>query len=71
MSDYTDKALALSLQARVDELEHILRGFDRCSRHLWHYVDAVEKMPNEYEWQNVRDMAWEMVDPDGPRNPNR
>ena len=60
-----------TLALRIAELESILRGFDRCSRDLWHYVRAVDGRPSDGEWRSVVDMAWEMVDPDGFRNPNR
>ena len=67
----TDKAMVLTLQARIAELERILRHFDQYSMHLWHYVKAIDGLPSQDEWANVRDMTWEMVDPYGPRNPNR
>ena len=67
----TDKANILSLQIRVDELEHMLRHFDRASMDLHHYVRAVEGMPTADEWQLIREQISEMVDPYGPRNPHR
>jgi hypothetical protein len=67
----TDKATILSLQGRVEELEHILRHFDRASMDLHHYVRAVEGRPTVAEWELIREQIQEMVDPYGPRNPNR
>jgi hypothetical protein len=67
----TDKATILSLQARVDELEYILRHFDRASMDLHHYVRAVDGIPDRGEWLMIRGQIAEMVDPYGPRNPNR
>jgi hypothetical protein len=67
----TDKANILSLQCRVDELEHMLRHFDRASMDLHHYVRAVDVLPDAGEWQLIREQIAEMVDPYGPRNPHR
>jgi hypothetical protein len=67
----TDKATILSLKARVEELEHMLRHFDRASMDLHHYVRAVDGMPTQDEWALIREQIQEMVDPYGPRNPNR
>jgi hypothetical protein len=67
----TDKATILSLQARVDELEHMLRHFDRSSMHLLHYVRGITGGPDMSEWQLVVEQVQDMVDPYGPRNPNR
>ncbi len=60
-----------ALQLRVDELEHMLRHFDRASMDLHHYVRAVDGLPTVGEWQLIREQIAEMVDPYGPRNPNR
>ena len=60
-----------ALALRVTELEHILRHFDRTSMDLHHYVRAVQGTPDPDEWQLVKDQVKEMVDPYGPRNPNR
>jgi hypothetical protein len=60
-----------ALALRVTELEHILRHFDRASMDLHHYVRAVDGLPTEGEWQLIREQIAEMVDPYGPRNPNR
>jgi hypothetical protein len=67
----TDKALLLALQHRIEEVEYILRHFDRSSMHLYHYVKAIDGLPTPDEWQIIREQAWDMVDPYGPRNPNR
>ena len=67
----TDKAVILSFQVQVRELEHVLRHFDRASMDLHHYVRAVEGHPTPVQWQMIRDQIAEMVDPYGPRNPNR
>ena len=56
---------------RVTQLEEILRHFDRTSMDLHHYVRAVDGMPTPDEWQLIREQIKEMVDPYGPRNPNR
>ena len=56
---------------RVTQLEHILRHFDRASMDLHHYVRAVDGLPTADEWQLIREQIKEMVDPYGPRNPNR
>jgi hypothetical protein len=67
----TDKTLLLSARLRIEELEHILRHFDRASMDLHHYVRGVDGMPTADEWQLIRAQIAEMVDPYGPRNPNR
>jgi hypothetical protein len=56
---------------RVTQLEHILRHFDRASMDLHHYVRAVDGLPTADEWQLICEQIKEMVDPYGPRNPNR
>ena len=60
-----------ALALRVTELEHILRHFDRASMDLHHYVRHVIGTPDPDEWQLIREQIEEMVDPYGPRNPNR
>jgi hypothetical protein len=67
----TDKAVILSLEVRVKELEHMLRHFDRTSMDLHHYVRAVDTLPDAGQWQLIREQISEMVDPYGPRNPHR
>lgn len=67
----TDKATLIAKQLRIDELEHILRHFDRSSLHLHHYVRAIDGLPNPDEWQLIREQIADMVDPYGPRNPHR
>ena len=67
----TDKATILSLQVRVEELEHMLRHFDRSSMHLLHYVRGITGRPNAAEWQLVVEQVEDMVDAYGPRNPHR
>ncbi len=68
---YTDKALLLAARHRIEELEYILRHFDRTSMDLHLYVRAVEGMPTPEQWELIRAQIWEMVDAYGPRNPNR
>ena len=67
----TEKAQLLSARMRIQELEHILRFFDRTSMDLHHYVRAVEGMPDGVQWGLIREQIAEMVDAYGPRNPNR
>ncbi len=73
MSDSVPYALteAGAVALRVTQLEHILRHFDRASMDLHHYVRAVDGLPTVGEWQLIREQIAEMVDPYGPRNPNR
>jgi hypothetical protein len=66
----TDKALILSLQGRVEQLEYILRHFDRASMNLHLYVKGIHGMPTAVEWVLIREQIWDMVDPYGDRNPN-
>jgi len=54
---------------RIEELEHMLRHFDRTSMDLHHYVRAVEGQPTPEQWQIIREQIAEMVDAYGPRNP--
>jgi hypothetical protein len=56
---------------RVAQLEYILRHFDRASMDLHHYVRAVDGLPSVGEWELIREQIAEMVDPYGPRNPDR
>ena len=67
----TERGELLAKRARITELEHILRHFDRASMDLHHYVRAVDGLPTVGEWQLIREQIEEMVDPYGPRNPNR
>ena len=67
----TERGELLAKRLRIDELEHTLRHFDRASMHLFHYVNAVDGMPTADEWQLVKEQIADMVDPYGPRNPNR
>ena len=67
----TEKAELYACRLRVLELEHICRFFDRTTRDLYHYVRAVDGIPDDDQWQLIREQIDEMVDPYGPRNPNR
>ena len=67
----TEKAQLLSSRLRIEELEHILRHFDRTSMDLHHYVRAVEGLPTPVQWQMIREQISEMVDAYGPRHPYR
>jgi len=67
----TEKAELLAARLRIAELEHILRHFDRSSMHLYHYIHSVIGRPDADEWQSIKEQIDEMVDPYGPRNPNR
>jgi hypothetical protein len=60
-----------AMAMRVVELEKVLRHFDRASMDLHLYVRAVEKHPTPEQWQIIVEQIREMVDPYGPRNPNR
>ena len=67
----TDRAALLTKQLRIDELEHVLRHFDRTTMDLHLYVRSIDGMPNAAEWELVRQQIADMVDPYGPRNPHR
>ncbi|HEY7823963.1 MAG TPA: hypothetical protein VIG24_14060 [Acidimicrobiia bacterium] len=67
----TERAHLLAKQLRIEELEHILRHFDRTSMDLYHYARAVEGVPSREQWDLVKAQIDEMVDPYGPRNPHR
>lgn len=67
----TDKAHVLSLSARVEELERILRHLDRHSLDLWLYVDHVSGVPDAEEWTIVKDLIREVRDAYGLRTPDR
>jgi hypothetical protein len=73
MSDSVPYSLteAGAVALRVTQLEYILRHFDRASMDLHHYVRGVDGLPTPDEWQLIREQIKEMVDPYGPRNPNR
>lgn len=61
----------LAMRLQIDELQRVLRHFDRASMDLHHYVRAVEGQPSSTQWQMIRDQIADMVDPYGPRNPHR
>lgn len=67
----TDKANVLAAYVRIDELEHMLRHFDRASMHLLHYVRSIDGVPDREQWQLVIEQVKDMVDPYGPRNAYR
>ena len=67
----TDKALVLSLSARVEELERILRHLDRHSLDLFLYADSLPAVPDRYEWMVVKDLVREVRDAYGLRTPDR
>lgn len=73
MTDYEPPAEVALIGARfrIEELERILRHFDRASLHLLHYVRAVDGLPDADTWRMVVEQIEEMTDPDGPRNPYR
>ena len=65
------ETLIETLEGRIAQLEKMLRHFDRASMDLHLYVRGVVGMPTRVEWQLIREQIEEMVDPYGPRNPNR
>ena len=67
----TDRAHVLSLSARVEELERILRHLDRHSLDLFLYVESLPAQPDRYEWSVVRDLIREVRDAYGLRTPDR
>jgi len=67
----TERGELLAKRLRIEELEHILRHFDRTSMDLHHYVRGVEGQPTPQQWQIIREQIAEMVDAYGPRNPHR
>ena len=67
----TERGELLAKRLRIQELEHVLRHFDRTSLDLHHYVRAVDGQPTAEQWQIIREQIAEMVDAYGPRNPNR
>jgi hypothetical protein len=67
----TDKAMLLSLTFRVEELEKVLRHFDRATMDLHLYAKTVEGHPTQDQWLLIRDQIAEMVDAYGPRHPYR
>lgn len=67
----TVQAQLLGARARIEELEHILRHFDRSSLNLYLYIQSIEGLPDAASWQLVREQVDEMVDPYGPRNFSR
>ena len=60
-----------ALALRVAELEHTIRHFDKATMDLHLYIQAVVGQPDAGEWQVVMEMAKEIVDAYGPRNPHR
>ena len=67
----TDKAQVLSLSARVEELERILRHLDQHTLDLFLYVESLPVQPDRYEWSVVRDLIREVRDAYGLRTPDR
>ncbi|HEY7822820.1 MAG TPA: hypothetical protein VIG24_08310 [Acidimicrobiia bacterium] len=67
----TERGELLAKRLRIEELEHILRHFDRTSMTLFHYIRSIDGLPTADEWQVIREQIDEMVDPYGPRNPHR
>ena len=67
----TDRAHVLSLSARVEELERILRHLDRHSLDRFLYVESLPVQPDRYEWSVVRDLIREVRDAYGLRTPDR
>jgi hypothetical protein len=60
-----------ALAVRITELEGMLRYFHRACMDLHHYVRVIDGRPSGMEWILIREQIEEMVDPYGPRNPNR
>ena len=67
----TDRAHVLSLSARVEELERILRHLDRHSLDLFLYAKSLSAVPDRYEWMVVKDLIREVRDAYGLRTPDR
>lgn len=67
----TDKARALSLSVRVQELEAMLRHLDRHTLDLFLYVHSLGGAPDRYEWMVVKDLIREVRDAYGLRTPDR
>lgn len=67
----SERGELVAKRLRIEELEHILRHFDRTSLDLSLYVKSIDGMPNAAEWELVRQQIADMVDPYGPRNPHR
>lgn len=67
----TERGELIAKRLRIEELEHILRHFDRMSMDLYHYTRAIDGVPTKEQWQLVKDQIDEMVDPYGPRHPYR
>ena len=67
----TDKAAVLSLSARIEELEAILRHLDRHTLDLWLYATSLPAQPDRYEWSVVIDLIREVRDGYGLRTPDR
>lgn len=67
----SERGELVAKRLRIEELEHILRHFDRTSLDLSLYVKSIDGMPNAAQWELVRQQIADMVDPYGPRNPHR
>lgn len=66
----TMKAELLAKRLRIEDLEHILRAYNRMTMDLYHYARAIDGMPTREQWDLVKAQIDEMVDPYGPKNPN-
>lgn len=66
----TERGELVAKRLRIEELEHILRHFDRTSMTLFHYTKNIDGLPTADEWKVIREQLDEMVDPYGPRNPH-
>ena len=66
----TERARLLGAEARIADLEKMLRHFDRSSMHLLHYTRSLDWPPTWEQWQLVCDQVADMVNPYGSRNPN-
>jgi len=65
----TEKARMLGAEIRVAALERRLGDLDRASTHLSHYVRGVHWPPSWDEWQLICDQVFDLVGPNGPRDP--
>ena len=66
-----EKARILSLSARVEELERMLRHLDGHSLDLFLYAQSLSGAPDRYEWMVVKDLIREVRDAYGLRTPDR
>jgi len=62
----TDKAMLVGLRARVDELESLLRRFDRTTLNLAVYSSSIDGLPDDYEWRTVLELVEEVRGVYGP-----